>query len=368
MARGELNQSVRGRARVALVGAGAWGTRIQHTLLGLESVELCVVCDPSAAARDSAVALAPRVRVVSELSEVLARGDLDAVFIATPPSTHAALALECLDAGLDVFVEKPMALGLREACALEAMAERRQRLLMVGHILEYHPAVVALGELVQGGSLGEIQILISERLGPSARRHEDAWWSLGPHDVSVLRKLVGEPCRASVRGWPSDRAPGAEVALGRIDLDGGGAALVHLSLVNRAKVRRIVLVGSSAVAVFDDLCPSEELRIFERSAVGEGRLADIVGNARGLLPRDRPEHDALDGVAPAKWLPVQGQRVIPVAMRAPLELEAEHFISGVLHRTPVRSDGASGRAVVATLEAGARSLSAGGAPEEVFSA
>ena len=334
---------------IALIGHGAWGEKIARSLGNVSRARLSAVCDPSAQARQRARATAPGVRVAARLDEVL---DADAAIIATPPESHARLAQAALEAGLDVMVEKPMALSLVEARRLERAGQSARRVLMVGHILEYHPAVVELRRLIAAGTLGEVRLVISERLGRSPTRHESAWWSLAPHDISVLRFLTGHtPARVALAGFG-----GSDVAAARIDCREGSLGLAHLSTVDAQKVRRVVVVGSERVAVFDDLNVERRLTLIDADQIGRARLADVVGLARGYVPGAHGAADVLDGVAPGRWLVAGAGQAIHVAPRAPLELEAEHFVAGVLDARPVQSNGQSGREVVAVLEAGQRAL------------
>lgn len=357
------------RVGIALVGHGAWGEKIASTLGRVRRARLDAVCDVSEAARERAACRAPGTRVAASLDEVLGEGAARAAIIATPPSTHVELALTALEAGLDVLVEKPMALSLEEARALERAAEEAGRVLMVGHILEYHPAVVELRRRVAAGELGRLRLVISERLGSSQRRHENAWWSLAPHDVSVLRAITGlMPERVTLAGFTSDEPSRPDVVVAKLEVGSGCLGLGHFSLVDAEKTRRIVVIGSEGVAVFDDLQAERRLRLFEPAELGVGRLDDVVGLAERFEPERRSAADVLDGVAPSRWLPLGTGAVIPLEPRAPLELEAEHFVAGVLDGAKVRSDAASGREVVAVLDAGQRSLdSRVAAPEEVSS-
>jgi predicted dehydrogenase len=246
-----------------------------------------------------------------------------------------------------------MSLSLEDARALERLSERTGRSLMVGHILEYHPAIAELRRRIARGELGEVRLIVSERLGPSQSRHENAWWSLAPHDLSVLRHLTGaEPLRVQVRGE-------RDVAVGRVEASGGLVALVHASFAAGDKIRRITVVGTRAGAVFEDGArPS--LRTFSLDR-GVERALEL---ARAFSPPEALGRGSLDGVAPAAWLPGGGSP-IPIEPREPLMCEAEHFVEAVLDRAPIRSDAESGRRVVAALEAGQRSLASGGSIEDV---
>lgn len=349
------------RVSIALIGHGVWGEKIARTLGRVARASLHTVCDVSQLARRRARGAVPGVHTVARFEEVIERDQARAVIIATPPASHAELALRALEAGLDVMVEKPMALCLEQARRLEGAARDAGRVLMVGHILEYHPAVVELRRRIAEGEIGEVKAVISERLSDSRSRHENAWWSLGPHDVSVLRFLTGaNPTRVAVSNFTADAA---DVAAARIECGDGSLGLAHFSLTHAQKVRRIVVVGSECVAIFDDLRAEQRLRFVDARDVGRSRLVDVVGLARDYLPANQSPRDVLDGVAPSRWLPDGSGVGLTVAPRAALELETEHFVAGVLDGRPVQSDAASGRAVVAALVAGQRSMDLGGLAE-----
>lgn len=351
---------------VALIGVGNWGEKIAQSLSRVERVQLAEICDVSAAARARAAVLAPGARVVCDLDDVLGRQEARAVIIATPPATHAGLALRALESGRDVLVEKPMALSLEEARTLERAARETGSLLMVGHILEYHPAIVELRRRIALGQLGELRLIVSERLGSSPRRHENAWWSLAPHDLSVVRLLASAaPTEVRVAGWNNAGDAGADVVAARVSVGAKPCAVLHLSLVDREKVRQLVVVGSEGVAVFDDLSPERMLRFYSAAELGRGRIDELVGKASEFDPARQSRFDVLDGVRPGRFLPTGPGLVVPLDRRPPLELEAEHFVRSVLDGTPVQSDAASGRAVVAVLEAGQSSLGAESEPREV---
>jgi predicted dehydrogenase len=345
---------------LALIGHGAWGEKIARTLPRVARARLGAVCDPSDLARARARETAPGARLSARMDDLLSQGDARAVIIATPPATHAALALAAMESGLDVMVEKPMTLCLATARRLERAARERGRVLMVGHILEYHPAVVELARRLAAGDLGSVELVVSERLSAGANRRENAWWSLGPHDVSVARSLTGSgPRRVQVTGWSADDRDGADVVAARVELSGGAVLLAHVSQVNPEKVRRTVVVASDGLAVFDDLRTDQRLTFYDAATIGRARLDELRGLGREYSPARGSARDPLNGVAPSRWLPAKGGHRIEVAGRPPLELETEHFVSGVLGAESVRTDASVGREVVAALEAGQRSLERG---------
>src|SRR5215470_15839586 len=179
--------------RIAVAGVGAWGVNHVRAFARLKGVEVVAICDATAEARARALALAPRARAESELAAVLADPSIEAVTLATPAVTHARLALEVLAAGKHVFVEKPLALSVADAEAVVSAAERAGKVLMVGHLMLYHPAVERLRKMVQAGDLGKLYYLYAQRVNLGRlRRDENALWSLAPHDVSIILALLGE--------------------------------------------------------------------------------------------------------------------------------------------------------------------------------
>jgi predicted dehydrogenase len=188
--------------RVAVAGLGYWGPNIARNLAALPGVELAWCCDPSEASRERVAPSFPAARFTGELEDVLADGSVDAVALATPVPTHAALARRVLEAGKHCFVEKPLARSAADAEGVVAAAERAGRTLMVGHLLEFHPGVIKLKELIDGGELGRVLYIYGNRLNlGKLRADENALWSLGAHDVSVLLRLAGEePYEVEARG------------------------------------------------------------------------------------------------------------------------------------------------------------------------
>ncbi len=218
--------------RVAVVGLGYWGPNLARNFAALPGSELAWCCDASEATRHRYGAMFTGARFTDDLDEVLADDTLDAVVLATPVSTHAALAQRVLAAGKHCFVEKPMAQSVADAEAVVAAARAADRVLMVGHLLEYHPGVVKLKELIDGGDLGRVLYVYGNRLNlGKLRSDENALWSLGAHDISVLLRLAGEEpseigvepfriastkCEHSVRRGSSFGSRGLQVSPDRV--------------------------------------------------------------------------------------------------------------------------------------------------------
>jgi predicted dehydrogenase len=286
--------------RVALVGCGAWGQNLLRVLVASPRARVVAVADDNPARRLVAAALAPTATVVHSLEAAVACG-LDAVLVATPPHSHAALILRALAAGADVFVEKPLATSVLDAERCAARAAALGRVAMVGHLLRYHPAVERLLQLACEGALGELLGLESVRLSIAGDRSASAVWTLGPHDFSVLNAL--DP--SSVRALSVRAASCGDPVLVEAELASGLTARVALSRASTVKERRIQVVGSAATVVFDDVRAPDRL---------------LVGRAE-----------------------------VGVVWREPLALEVEHFLHCVEQRTQPLTPFEEGLTVVRAL-------------------
>ncbi|HVK68808.1 MAG TPA: Gfo/Idh/MocA family oxidoreductase [Polyangium sp.] len=309
---------------VALVGCGAWGENLLRVLCESPRAELVAVAETSAARRDLARVKAPSAAIVESLEEAIGLG-ARAVVIATPPRSHASLVLTALDAGLDVLVEKPLALSAADAerCALRAAS--LGRVAMVGHLLRYHPAVERLVAMVHEGALGTIRHLAASRLSIRGDRSVPALWSLGPHDLSIVHAL--EPLR--IESLEATSGPeGDPVVLG-LRLATGFDARIELSRVHATKERRIVVVGSSSVAMLDDVRAPD--RIF---------LSRSPASSAGLFEGPTEE--------------------IRVPWREPMAVEIDHFLRCVEERRAPRTPFEEGVVVVRALGQAERVLGEAG--------
>lgn len=325
---------------VAVVGAGGWGKNHVRNFAQLPGAELRWVCDRSDAIREALVD--PDVRVTGDLHEVLADEGVRAVVVATDAASHFEVAMAALEAGKDVLVEKPLALRSDHALRLCEKAEGSGRILMVGHLLLYHPAVRALRALIDEGELGDVLYLVCRRLNLGVvRRDENAWWSLAPHDLSIARYLLdADPTAVACHGgtFLQTEAGVEDVVFGTVRFAGGRLAHVHVSWLDPHKVRSLTVVGSKKMAVFDDTSPDQKLSIYDKGAIAPPAA---VSYAEGVRVR------------------TGDIRIPAIRMAEPLQHECEAFIEAVRSRTPPLADGRSGLAVVRALEAGARSLETG---------
>lgn len=329
--------------RVGIVGLGYWGPNLARNLNAIEGCELAWCCDSSEAALDHFRPTYPDAQFTTDFDQLLADDALDAIAITTPVPTHAALAERVLEAGKACFVEKPLARDVASAERLVALASERGQILMVGHLLSYHPGVRQLADLVKAGELGDVYYLYSQRLNlGKLRADENALWSLGAHDVSVLLELAdSNPSEVSARGEAFVREGVEDVVFAYIRFDSGLAAHLHLSWLDPHKMRKLTVVGSERMATLDDMALERKLTISDK---GFDPAADTYG-----------EYITRSG---AVWSPA-------VSNQEPLRLECEHFVECVRTGARPQTDGAAGLEVVRVLEALQASLDAGGLPQPV---
>jgi len=314
---------------VGVVGLGYWGPNLARNFAAIPGCELAWCCDPSEAARARVQAALPGVRLTGELEDLLSDPALDAVALATPVPLHAEQAERVLLAGKHCFVEKPLAQSVAAAERAVAAAEAGGRVLMVGHLLEYHPGVAKLKEIARSGELGDIHYIYSNRLNlGKLRSDENALWSLGAHDVSVVLHLADEaPHEVEARG-ESYMQPGIEdVVFCFLRFPSGLAAHLHLSWLDPHKERRFTVVGSRRMATFDDMELERKVTVYDKG------FDEDVGNYGEYITRSGDI-----------WSP-------RVPNREPLRLECEHFVTCVREGRTPQSDGHSGLRVVRVLEA-----------------
>jgi predicted dehydrogenase len=323
--------------RVGIAGTGGWGINLVRAFARLNDAQVAAVCDPQEAALTRAAAIVPGARRLHALDEMLELADLDAVVLATPAVAHAAHARQALAAGKHVFVEKPLALRADDAEEVVRAAERAKRTLMVGHIMLYHPVVQRLKSMLQAGELGQVLYLYATRVNlGKLRRDENALWSLGPHDVSMILYLLGDlPQSVNARGgaYLQDRVH--DVVFVNMAFGSGVMAQVQLSWLDPRKERRLTVVGSKKMVEFDDVHPVEKLRIYDKGFDRPPGFSDF-----------------------SEFLSIRnGDISIPqVALAEPLDLECRHFLECVAKQRQPITDGGSALNVVRVLEAAQRSL------------
>jgi predicted dehydrogenase len=322
---------------IGVVGLGYWGPNLARNFDALPDATLAWICDGSEEVLDRVAARFPGARATTSLEDLVEDPGLDAVVIATPVPTHAEVALRVLEAGKHCFVEKPLAQSTEEAEAVVEAARRAGRTLMVGHLLEYHPGLERLKDLVDSGELGDVHYIYGNRLNlGKLRREENALWSLGAHDVSVILRLAGEePVECHAHGESYMQESVEDVVFCYLRFPSGVAAHLHLSWLDPHKERRFTVVGSKKMATFDDMALEGKLTLydkgFDQTYQGYGEYIARSGDV--FSPQ--------------------------ISNEEPLRIECRHFVERLRDGRPPRSDGETGVRVVRVLEELQRSLDAG---------
>jgi predicted dehydrogenase len=315
--------------RLGVVGLGYWGPNLARNFAALPGCELAWCCDASEQARVRIAAQMPATRLSADFEELLADPSLDAIAVATPVPTHAELAIRVLEAGKHCFVEKPLAQSVADAERTVAAARAANKVLMVGHLLEYHPGVRKLKELADSGELGDrIYYIYGNRLNlGKLRADENALWSLGAHDVSVVLMLAGEePWEVVAHGESYVRDGVQDVVFCFLRFPSGLSAHLHLSWLDPHKERRFTVVGSRRMATFDDMALEGKLTVYDKGFDEDVRTY-------------------------GEYITRAGDIFIPrIPNVEPLRVECEHFVDCIRRGVEPRSDGASGLRVVRVLE------------------
>jgi predicted dehydrogenase len=328
---------------VGVIGLGYWGPNVARNLNVIEGATLAWCCEMDPERRERWSQVLPGARFTDSLDEMLADEDLDAVAVTAPVKDHAAFASRVLDAGKHCFVEKPLAHSMDDAADLVRKADERGLTLMVGHLLEYHPGVEALEAHLRSGELGDLVYIYSNRLNlGKLREDENALWDLGTHDLSVILRLAGGmPEEASAHGRWGVMESVEDVVFAHLKFPSGLTAHMHLSWLDPRKERRITVVGSQRMAVFDDMDSERKLTIYDKGFdPDEASVGDYVARSGAIT-------------SPA------------VSSKEPLRIECEHWLDSIAHGEAPRTDGRSGLRVVRVLEALQASLEHGGAGQPV---
>jgi UDP-2-acetamido-3-amino-2,3-dideoxy-glucuronate N-acetyltransferase len=327
--------------RVAVIGHGYWGKNLARNFFQLGA--LAAVCDEDTSRQPVIAEQYPSVEFVPDYYALLQRDDIHAVAIATPAATHYDMVKQALQAGKDVFVEKPLALNAAQGTELVQLAREQQRILMVGHLLRYHPAVIRLKQLIDSGALGKLYYLYSNRLNLGRfRTEENILWSFAPHDISVMLYLLNEiPDRVAAQGGNFLHAQIADTTITVLAFPSGVQAHIFVSWLHPYKEHRLVVVGSEGMAIFADTELEHKLRLLRQPVEWRERMP---------VPR------------------LTEAQPVPFEEVEPLRVECQHFLECIETRRTPHTDGEEALRVLQVLEACQQSLNQNGYPVSLKSA
>lgn len=328
---------------IAIAGVGAWGKNLVRNYFQLPECRLKYICDVDNGKLEALKAQYPGVKATRWFIDIVNDPEVRAVVIATSASTHYQLCKMALEAGKDVYVEKPFVLIVSQAEELIDIAERHERILMVGHLLEYHPIINRLKEMIDSNEFGEIYYIYNQRVNlGTVRGDENALWNFAPHDISSILYLLGkEPTDVAARGQSYLQEGIEDVVFLTMNFGNRSMAHIHVSWLDPHKIRKITIVGSKKMAVFDDLEANEKLRIYNKGA------------------EPNTDYNSFAEYVTLRF----GDITIPyIKIDEPLRLECRHFLSCVRERKQPLSDGRDGLRVLKVLDAAQRSLRNNGVP------
>lgn len=326
--------------KVALVGCGYWGPNLARNFHQIPDAELVACCDLDSGVLQRMEALYP-ARVTPDLETILADPEIEAVALATPVGTHYELARRLLLAGKHLLVEKPLTTSSAEAEDLISLAQQQQRVLMVGHVFEYNPAVLKIKDLIDDGQIGQVYYLYSNRVNLGRVQSDiNVLWSIAPHDVSIALFLLEQlPVQVSARGASYLNGRVEDVVFVTMFFPGDVMAHIQASWLDPSKVRRMTVVGSEKMIIYDDVASEGKVKIYDKGVYRKG--------------------DAIYGEF--QYRIHSGDINIPkINMSEPLRNECAHFVECVRSGQTPRTDGENGLRVVRVLEAAQKSLSSGG--------
>ena len=323
-------------ANIALIGCGYWGKNLCRNFNALGS--LFAVVDATESGQSTARSIAPDAMITDNIEDILKDDQIRGIALATPAETHANIAIRAMQAGKDVFVEKPMALSISDALDMQSVANETGRILMVGHLLEYHPAVLKLRELINSGELGKINYIYSNRLNfGKVRTEENALWSFAPHDVAVILRLLGQsPIEVSASGGAYLTPNLSDITVSNLRFSDNSRAHIFVSWLHPFKEQRLVVVGDKKMAIFNDVNPfGEKLCLYPQRVEFDGKIP--------LLKKEDAEF--------IKHVDIE-----------PLREECAHFLECMKSRNKPLTDAQSGIEVLKVLHACQESIEQNGVP------
>lgn len=337
---------MKNKIRVAVVGYGYWGPNLVRNFHELPTADLVTCCDINKSRLSKIQIRYPTVKITTDYQSILTDPNIDAVVIATPAHTHYDLSKAALSHGKHVLVEKPLTLRSDHAQELIQLAKEYRRVLMVGHVFEHNPAVWKIKELIDSDGIGTPYYIYSTRVNLGrVQNNLNALWSIAPHDISILIYLLGEmPIKVSAHGATYLNNNVEDVIFAHLVFPHGITAHIHASWLDPSKVRRMTLVGSQKMVIYDDVASEGKIRLYDKGVYRKGE--NIYGEFQYKLH--------------------SGDIYIPkLEMSEPLRNECAHFIDSIQQGTKPTTDGENGLRVVRVLEAIQRSLETGGIPQEI---
>lgn len=324
--------------RLAQIGAGYWGPNLIRNFSQLDGLERLVVCDLDPERLGQIKKLYPHVETTTDCAAVFRDPSIDGIILATPARLHHAMGREALMAGKHLFVEKPLTRTLEEAEDLTRVAEERGLTLMVGHTFLYNAAVRKVKEYIDAGELGQIYYILAQRLNLGRVREDvNAWWNLAPHDVSIILYWLGElPSQVEAKGFTFLQDGIEDVVFANMNFPSGTAAHIHVSWLDPIKTRRIVVVGSKKMLVYDDVATEARIAIYDK------------GIDKKNIIRTLPD---IESFGQFQFMHRTGDVLIPsFPFKEPLAEECRHFVQCITAGSRPLSDGRNGRDVVAVME------------------
>lgn len=323
--------------KIAVIGYGYWGKNLVRNFYELLGASGMVVCDFDKDKLNRVRSVYPEIETTASFTDVLCNKEIKAVIIATPAVTHYQLAKECILSGKDVFVEKPLSLRVDEGLELVRLSEKEKRILMVGHLLEYHPGILKLKELIDKGKLGKINYIYSNRLNlGKIRREENILWSFAPHDISAMLLLLNEmPVSVSAHGGNYLHKNIADVTVSMLEFASGAKGHIFVSWLHPYKEQKLIVVGDKKMAVFDDVAQQDKLSLYNHKIEWIDRMP--------VLKKDDAE-------------------VVRFSLSEPLKEECRHFMRCVKTKIKPKTDGYNGVRVLEILQACEQSLQRHGEP------
>lgn len=330
---------------IAVSGIGSWGKNLVRNFNALPGSKLSVCCDLKKENLEMINIHYPAVKTTTDFNDISSDRTIDAVVISTTASAHFELAKKALLADKHVFIEKPMTLKASDSEELIEIAEKKNKKIMVGHLMLFHPAVRKLKEMIEDGELGDIFYIYSQRVNlGTIRNDESALWSFAPHDLSVIFYLLEDELKTvSTRGESFLQDKIEDVVFFNLHFENKRMAQMHLSWLDPSKLRKITIVGSKKMVVFDDVESTEKLKVYDKGV-------------------NQADYDSYGDYITLR----HGDINIPrIDMTEPLKIECQHFLDCIINDKKPLSDGTNGLRVVKALEAAQKSLEQGGSPVEL---